>query len=186
MTSRPTDRPHPGQSATLRHVLLAERAVSRVPALENIAPRPVERVAVIGGGTMGSGIAAALIDAGIQTILVERDDAALDRGLANLRRIYGSAIRKGRITEPEMEQRLGMVAGATDYAALANADLTIEAAFEDMGVKQAIFRKLDAVMKPGAILATNTSYLDVNAIAAATARPEDTCSACTSSAPPTS
>lgn len=161
------------QVTALRHVFFAERAVSKITMLENVAPRPVENAAVIGGGTMGTGIAAALIDADIPVTLVERDAGALDRGLANLRRVYTSAMRKGRITEAEMERRLGGVVGATDYAALAGADLVIEAAFEDIDVKQAIFRRLDSAMKPGAILATNTSYLDMNAIAAATARPAD-------------
>lgn len=160
------------QSRALRHAFFADRAVSKCPDIEGIDPRPLDRIAVIGGGTMGSGIAVALVDAGLPVTLIERDTQALEHGNGNLRRIYASAVRKGRISDDEMQRRIAMVTPTTDYGTLADINLAIEAAFEDMDAKREIFRRLDESMPAGAVLATNTSYLDINEIAAATARPD--------------
>jgi 3-hydroxyacyl-CoA dehydrogenase len=160
------------QARALRHVFFAERAAPRPPEFEGVAARPIRRAAVIGGGTMGAGIAAALRDAGVPVVLVERDEAALDRGLANLRGIYVGAVKRGRMSEAARDDRLAGVEGATDYARLADSDLVIEAVFEDLEVKRAVFARLEAACRADAVLATNTSYLDPNAIAGVTARPE--------------
>jgi 3-hydroxyacyl-CoA dehydrogenase len=159
------------QSRALRHAFFAERAVSKVPDIKGAEARPFDTVAVIGGGTMGSGITAALLDAGLSVTMVERDAEALDRGISNLRKIYLSSVRKGRMSDAEMERRIAMVTPTTDYAALDGTALAIEAAFEDMEVKREIFRRLDETMPQDAVLATNTSYLDIDEIAAATSRP---------------
>ena len=145
-----------------RYLARAEALAPVVPGLEGVTPRAVERVGVVGGGTMGSGIGAAFADAGWPVTLIETDAAALERARERIRGIY----RRGG----EGERRIGL---GTDRRALADADLVVEAVFEDMAVKQAVFRDLGALLKPGAILATNTSYLDVDAIAAATRRPAD-------------
>ncbi|WP_104493031.1 3-hydroxyacyl-CoA dehydrogenase NAD-binding domain-containing protein [Paracoccus denitrificans] len=153
------------QAAALRHVFFAERAAPRPAALRDVEPLPLRRAAVIGGGTMGAGIAAALRDAGLPVVLVERDDEAVARGMANLRGIFDGAVRRGKLTEAQAAARLAGVAGTTDYAALADADLVIEAVFEEIGVKRAVFEQLARVCRPDAVLATNTSYLDPRAIA---------------------
>ncbi|TPE51899.1 3-hydroxyacyl-CoA dehydrogenase NAD-binding domain-containing protein [Amaricoccus solimangrovi] len=160
------------EAAALRHVFFAERAAARPASLKNVAPREIRRAAVVGGGTMGAGIAAALRDAGIPVTLVERDGEALDRGLANLRGIFDGAVRRGRLSEAAAAERTAGVAGATDYAALAEVDLVIEAVFEEISVKRAVFSALAAACRPDAILATNTSYLDPRAIAEGIAGPE--------------
>lgn len=156
----------------LRHVFVAERAATRPPELAGIEPRRVRSVAVIGGGTMGTGIVAALRDAGVPVILIERDQAALDRGLANIRAIFDGAAKRGRITAETAAVRMGGVRGSTSYAEVSDADLVIEAVFEDMEVKRDVFRKLDASAGADAILATNTSYLDPSEIAAVCRRRE--------------
>jgi 3-hydroxyacyl-CoA dehydrogenase len=161
------------EAAALRHLFLAEREASRVPGLEGVAPRKVERVAVIGGGTMGSGIATAVADAGLPVNVIERDADAAEACAARLRDTYGKQVKSGRLTEAAAAERLALVAPVHDWNVLAEADLVIEAAFEEMGVKADIFGRLDAVAKPGAILATNTSYLDPDAIAGFTSRPQD-------------
>ena len=153
------------EAAALRHVFFAERAAPRPPALKGIEPRPVRSAAVIGGGTMGAGIAAALRDAGIPITLVERDDDALQRGMANLRAIFDGAVKRKRLTEADAASRMAGVTGATDYAALADTDLVIEAVFEELSVKRAVFEALGRACRPDAILATNTSYLDPHAVA---------------------
>jgi 3-hydroxyacyl-CoA dehydrogenase len=153
------------EAAALRHVFFAERAAPRPDALKGIEPRPVRTTAVIGGGTMGAGIAAALRDAGLPVTLVERDDEALARGLANLRGIFDGAVKRGRLTETEAASRMADVTATTDYAQLADTDLVIEAVFEDLAVKGAVFDALGRACRPDAILATNTSYLDPRAIA---------------------
>lgn len=153
------------EAAALRHVFFAERGATRPAALKGIEPTPVRSAAVVGGGTMGAGIAAALRDAGIPVTLVERDADALDRGLANLRAIYAGAVKRGRMTDAVAAERIAGVAGTTDYAALGPVDLAIEAVFEEIGVKRAVFAALAAHCRPDAILATNTSYLDPRAIA---------------------
>lgn len=163
----------PGSKA-LRHLFFAERAAGRVPGLEAALPtRPLTRAAVIGAGTMGGGIAMSLAKAGIAVTLIEIEQAALDAGLARVRATYASSVKRGSLTEAAMNDQLGRITPAVGLEAAADADLVVEAAFEDMGVKQTIFSTLERVTRPGAILATNTSYLDVNAIAAITSRPQD-------------
>ena len=153
------------QAAALRAVFFAERAAPRPPHLKDVEPKALRKVGVIGGGTMGAGIAAALRDAGIPVTLIERDAEALARGVANLRGIFEGGVKRGKLTPEQAEARLAGVAGATDYAALADADLAIEAVFEEIGVKRAVFAELARHCRPDAILATNTSYLDPRAIA---------------------
>ncbi|GAB5378168.1 MAG: 3-hydroxyacyl-CoA dehydrogenase NAD-binding domain-containing protein [Acuticoccus sp.] len=161
------------QRAGLIHAFFAERAVAKIPEASATA-RPLEALGIIGGGTMGSGIATAALLAGFHVTLVERDDAALAAARERIAGNLAGAVKRGKITaEARQDILAGHYRGTTDYAALAGADCVIEAAFEDMVVKKEIFARLDTVMKPGAVLATNTSYLDVNAIAAATERPGD-------------
>src|SRR5690606_21474798 len=160
------------QAAALRHVFFAERAAPRPAALRDVEPLPLRRAAVVGGGTMGAGIAAALRDAGLPVVLVERDDEAVARGMANLRGIFDGAVRRGKLTQAQAGDRLAGVAGTTDYAALADADLVIEAVFEEIGVKRAVFDRLAQACRPDAVLATNTSYLDPRAIAQGLRGPE--------------
>lgn len=148
------------QAAALRHVFFAERAAPRPPELEGVTPRNVASAAVIGGGTMGAGIAAALAGAGLPVTLIERDADALERGRANVTKIWDGSVKSGRMTEEGKALHLSRVTFATDYAALAGTDLVIEAVFEDMDVKRAVFGQLVAACRPDAILATNTSYLD--------------------------
>jgi 3-hydroxyacyl-CoA dehydrogenase len=133
---------------------------------------PVGRVGIVGAGTMGGGIAMNFANAGLPVTIVEARPEALDRGLSVIRRNYESTARKGRITAEDVERRMGLLSGSLDLASLADCDLVIEAVFEDMALKKEVFATLDGVAKPGAILATNTSYLDVNEIAAVTKRPE--------------
>ncbi|WP_454289353.1 3-hydroxyacyl-CoA dehydrogenase NAD-binding domain-containing protein [Rhizobium arsenicireducens] len=159
------------QAAALRHVFFAERAAPRPAALSGVQPLPLRNAAVIGGGTMGAGIAAALRDAGLPVILIERDEAAVERGIANLKDIFAGAVKRGRLTEDAAEARLAGVTGSTDYAALADTDLVIEAVFEELSVKRQVFEQLGRVCRPDAVLATNTSYLDPRAIAEDLANP---------------
>ncbi|MCY1330316.1 Fatty acid oxidation complex subunit alpha [compost metagenome] len=162
------------QSAALRHVFFAEREAGRIPGIGADTPlRSIEKVAVIGAGTMGGGIAMNFANAGIPVKLLEQKAEALDRGLAQIRRNYEISVKRGRLSEAQLEQRMELLQGTLDYADLADADLVIEAVFEKMEIKQQVFRTLDEVCKPGAILATNTSSLDVDAIAATTRRPQD-------------
>ena len=160
------------QAAALRHIFFAERAAPRPPEMDGITPRAIKSAAVIGGGTMGAGIAAALGDAGLPVTLVERDDISLQRGLTNLRNIYEGSLKRGRLTQDQFDARMSGVTGATDYAALANIDLIIEAVFEDLDVKRAVFAQLGQICRADAILATNTSYLDPRAIAQGLPHPE--------------
>ncbi|QRG09365.1 enoyl-CoA hydratase/isomerase family protein [Xanthobacter dioxanivorans] len=161
------------EAKALRHLFFAEREAGKVPGLEGVAARPVASVAVIGAGTMGAGIAVALADAGLAVTLVERDDEAAVAGLGRVRAVYERQVKSGRISAAQGAERLARVTPTADWGRLASVDLVIEAAFEDLAVKTDIFRRLDAIARPGAVLATNTSYLDLDAIAAATARPQD-------------
>ena len=161
------------EAAALRHLFFAEREAAKVPGLEGAAARPVERAGVVGAGTMGSGIATCFADAGIAVTLIDQDEDAVARGLARVKQGYDASVAAGRLDETEAARRLARIRGAVDLAPLADADLVVEAIFEDMALKEAMFARLDAVAKPGAILATNTSYLDVDRIAAATKRPQD-------------
>ena len=153
------------QAAALRHVFFAERAAPRPSPLSGVEPRPLSTAAVIGGGTMGAGIAAALRDAGLPVVLIERDEAAVERGLSNLKSIFDGAVKRGRLTEAAAAARLAGVTGSTDYAALADTDLVIEAVFEELSVKRQVFEQLGRICRADAVLATNTSYLDPRAIA---------------------
>jgi len=162
------------ESRALRHVFQAERAAAKVPGLpEGTLLRPIARVGVIGAGTMGGGITMNFLNAGIPVVLLEMKQEALDRGLATIRKNYENSMKKGKLKPEQVEQRMGLITPTLEYAALKDADLVIEAVFEEMGVKEAVFRQLDAVAKPGAILASNTSYLDIDRIATFTQRPQD-------------
>ena len=162
------------ESQSMRHLFFAEREVADVPGIgPDIKPREVRSIGIIGSGTMGGGIAMAFANSGIAVMLIDLDQAALDRGLATVRRNYDTSVKRGRMTAAEVEQRMALINGSTSYDALAQVDLVIEAVFENMDLKKQIFARLDAVCRPGAILATNTSTLDINVIAAATARPQD-------------
>ena len=161
------------QRAGLIHAFFAEREVAKVPEAQAAQPRPVASIAVIGGGTMGAGIAVAALDAGLPVTMIERDAESIARGRANVEKVYNGLVAKGRMTEAAKAAVMARYIGSTNYADIAQVDLVIEAVFEDIEVKKAVFRELDRVCKPGAVLATNTSYLDIDAIAAATSRPQD-------------
>ena len=162
------------ESQALRHAFFAERAASKVPGIdEKTKARAVAQVAVVGAGTMGSGIAMSFANAGIPVLLLEAKQDALDRGVAGIRKFYEGAAAKGRMKPDEAAKRGALITPSLEFAAAAKADLVIEAVFEDLGVKKAVFQQIDAVAKRGAILATNTSTLDVDRIAAFTKRPGD-------------
>jgi 3-hydroxyacyl-CoA dehydrogenase len=162
------------ESAALRHVFQAERAASHILDVPKDTPtRAIRKVGVIGAGTMGGGISMSLINAGIPVVLLEMKQEALDKGLATMRRNYQGALKKGTLTEAALEQRMGLVTPTLDYAALKDVDLVIEAVFESMEVKKQVFEKLDAVVRQGAILASNTSALNLDEIAGFTKRPQD-------------
>lgn len=161
------------EAAALRHQFFAERDSARHPALAGVLPRAVQQVAVIGAGTMGSGIAIAALDAGFDVALLEQDPAALERGATRIHEHHAARVRAGKIKAAVAAQCEGRLRCSTDWALVSEADFVIEAVFEDLAVKQQVFRRLDALAKPGAVLATNTSYLDLDAIAAATRRPQD-------------
>jgi len=152
----------------------AQQQTAHVPDLPaGLALLPVTSIGVIGAGTMGGGIAMNFLNAGLPVTLVETSQAALDRGLATIRRNYENSARKGRLPTDEVETRMALISPGLDLQALATVDLVIEAVFEDLGIKKELFGKLDTIARPGAILASNTSYLDLDAIAAATSRPHD-------------
>ncbi|VUZ23413.1 Fatty acid oxidation complex subunit alpha [uncultured Comamonas sp.] len=162
------------ESRALRHLFFAERAASKIPDVPADTPlRTIESVAVIGAGTMGGGIAMNFLNAGVPVKLLETKQEALERGVATIRKNYEGQVAKKKLKQDKYEQRMALLSTTLDYADLKDADLIIEAVFEDMGVKQAVFTQLDAVAKPGAILASNTSTLDLNQIAAFTQRPQD-------------
>jgi len=162
------------QSAGLRHMFFAERQAARIDGLPtDVALRDIRRVAVIGAGTMGSGIAMNFANAGNGVTLLEVNEEALQRGLDTIAANYAGGVKRGKMTEAGARETRERIVGSTDYAALADADLIVEAVFEDLSLKQDIFRRLDAIARPGAILATNTSYQNVNEIAAVTKRPQD-------------
>lgn len=162
------------ESKALRHAFFGERAASKIPDVPADTPlRDIRSAAVIGAGTMGGGIAMNFANAGLPVKLLEAKQEALDKGLATIRKNYENSMRKGKLTQEQLDKRLGLISGTLSYDDIGQADIVIEAVFEDMGVKEAVFKKLDDVMKPGAILASNTSTLDVDKIAAFTKRPQD-------------
>jgi 3-hydroxyacyl-CoA dehydrogenase len=162
------------ESRALRHAFFGERAAAKIPDVpENTPLRKIEKMAVIGAGTMGGGITMNFLSAGIPVTLLEVKQEALERGIATIRGNYEASAKKGRLTARQVEERLALLKPTLSYDDLKDADMAIEAVFEDIAVKEAVFRRLDEVMKPGAILASNTSTLDVNRIADFTRRPED-------------
>jgi 3-hydroxyacyl-CoA dehydrogenase len=162
------------ESRALRHIFMADRAASKIADVPEDTPkRNIASVAVIGAGTMGGGISMNFLNAGIPVKMLEMKQEALDRGIATIRKNYESQVKKGKLKQDKYEQRMALLSTTLSYDDIGSADLVIEAVFEEMGVKETVFKKLDEVMKPGAILASNTSTLDVNKIAAFTKRPED-------------
>ncbi len=162
------------QSRAMQYMFFAEREAGKIIGLaRDTQQRDVRTVGIIGGGTMGGGIAMCFANAGFPVVLVEINDEALERGLSIVEKNYAGSVKRGKLDESKAAECRALITGATDYAALADVDLVIEAVFEDPGLKKDIFARLDSICKPGAILATNTSYQDVDAIAAATSRPED-------------
>ncbi|TPJ51041.1 MULTISPECIES: 3-hydroxyacyl-CoA dehydrogenase NAD-binding domain-containing protein [unclassified Mesorhizobium] len=160
------------QSRAQRHLFFAEREAAKVPG-KDLVRRRIARVGVVGAGTMGGGIAMAFVNGGFPVTLLETSQEALQRGLGMIDKNYAVSVSRGSLTEDAKRQRLAQFKGSTDYSDLADCDLIIEAVFEDMAVKKEVFGKLDAMAKPGAILATNTSYLDIDEIAASISRPQD-------------
>src|ERR1700692_2228193 len=162
------------ESAALRHVFQAERAAAHILDVPDDTPaRPIRKVGVIGAGTMGGGITMSLINAGLPVVLLETKQDALDRGLANIRRNYQGALRKGTLNEAGLAQRLALITPTLDFAGLRDVDLVIEAVFENMDVKRQVFETLDGVVRQGAVLASNTSALDLDEISKCTRRPQD-------------
>ena len=162
------------ESRALRHAFLGERAASKIPDVPAETPtRPIAKVAVIGAGTMGGGISMNFLNAGIPVTMLETKADALERGVATIRHNYENSAKKGKLTEQAVEQRMALLSTSLSYNDIKDADLVIEAVFEEIGVKETVFRTLDEVMKKGAILASNTSTLDLNRIAAFTKRPQD-------------
>jgi len=162
------------ESRALRHAFFAERAAAKIPNVpENTPARKIASVAVIGAGTMGGGIAMNFLSAGFPVTILEMKQEPLDKGVATIRKNYEGSIKRGKLTREKLEQNIALLKPTLSYDDIKGGDLVIEAVFEDMAVKQAVFEKLDAVMQPGAVLATNTSTLDVNKIAVFTRRPQD-------------
>jgi 3-hydroxyacyl-CoA dehydrogenase len=162
------------ESRALRHLFLSQRAASKIADVPDTTPtRAIQQVAVIGAGTMGGGISMNFLNAGIPVKILETKQEALDRGIATIQKNYEAQVKKGKLKEDKYAQRMALLTSTLSYDDIKDADLVIEAVFEEMGVKETVFKQLDAVMKPGAILASNTSTLDVNAIANFTKRPQD-------------
>ncbi|PIG07902.1 3-hydroxyacyl-CoA dehydrogenase NAD-binding domain-containing protein [Comamonas sp. 26] len=161
------------QRQGLIHAFFAEKETAKIPEAKAAAPRHFAKIAIIGGGTMGAGITVSALDAGLAVTMIERDAEAIARGQANVEKVYNGLIAKGRMTEEAKAAVMARYTPSTSYDDIADVDLVIEAVFEDLDVKKAVFKELDRVCKPGAVLATNTSYLDIDAIAAVTSRPQD-------------
>ena len=162
------------ESAAMRHIFFAERQAAKIKDLPADTPlRDIKKVAIIGGGTMGGGIAMCFANVGIPVVMVEVNDEALQRGLGIIKKNYTITVQKGKLAEDKMAGLLELISGTTDYKDISDVDLVIEAVFENLELKKEIFAKLDGVCKPGAILASNTSYQDIDAIASATNRPQD-------------
>jgi 3-hydroxyacyl-CoA dehydrogenase len=161
------------ESKALRHVFFAEREAARIPGLRDVALRPIRKVGIVGAGTMGGGIAMNFANVGMPVTLLDISDEALKRGLGTVRKNYDATAAKGRITAKQADERMALIQGSCDYADLGDCDLVIEAAFENLDIKKSICSRLGAACKPGAIIATNTSTLDVDALAQASGRPAD-------------
>jgi 3-hydroxyacyl-CoA dehydrogenase len=162
------------ESKALRHAFVAERATTKIPDVPADTPtRAIRKVAVIGAGTMGGGIAMNFLNAGVPVVMLEMKQEALDKGVGIMRKNYESQVKKGKLKQDKLDERMGLLSTTLKYDDLKDADLVIEAVFEDMAVKEQVFKTLDEVMKPGAILASNTSTLDLDKIATFTKRPED-------------
>ncbi|OGB21963.1 MAG: 3-hydroxyacyl-CoA dehydrogenase [Burkholderiales bacterium RIFCSPLOWO2_02_FULL_57_36] len=162
------------ESRALRHAFIGERAAAKIPDVPADTPmRKIEKIAVIGAGTMGGGIAMNFLNAGIPVVMLEMKAEALERGVATIRKNYENSLKKGKLTADKLESRMALLKPSLSYDEIGDTDLVIEAVFEDMGVKEQVFNKLDEVMKQGAILASNTSTLDMNRIAGFTKRPQD-------------
>ena len=162
------------ESKALRHVFVAERATTKIPDVPADTPvREIKKLAVIGAGTMGGGIAMNFLNAGIPVVMLETKQEALDKGVAIIKKNYDAQVKKGKLKQDKLDARMSLLTTTLSYTDLKDADMVIEAVFEDIGVKETVFRTLDEVMKPGAILASNTSTLDVDKIAAFTKRPQD-------------
>src|ERR1700733_8930150 len=161
------------QSKAMIHVFFGEREVSKIPDVPKDTPIiPVKSAAVVGAGTMGGGITMNFVNAGIPVLLKEADQAALDRGLATIQKNYANSVKRGRFTQAFMDERLSLIKPTLSYDDFGGADMVIEAVFEGMALKKEVFTELDRVCKPGAILASNTSTLNIDEIASATSRPE--------------
>ena len=161
------------QSKAQRHIFFAERQAAKVPGVsKDVLPREIKRAAVIGAGTMGGGIAMCFANAGIPVTVVEAAPEALTRGLDTVAKNYRTSVSRGSLTTAEMDRRMGLFNGVTDIEAVSDADIVIEAVFEEMPIKKQVFGNLDRLAKPDAVLASNTSYLDVNEIGASTKRPQ--------------
>ncbi|MBS0293889.1 MAG: enoyl-CoA hydratase/isomerase family protein [Proteobacteria bacterium] len=161
------------QRAGLVHAFFSERETAKIPEAKAAAPRPFTRLSIIGGGTMGAGITVAALDAGLSVVMIERDAESIARGQKNVEKVYDGLIAKGRMTPEAKAATMARYTPSTSYDAIRDVDMVIEAVFEDIEVKKAVFKELDRVCKSGCVLATNTSYLDIDAIAAVTSRPQD-------------
>ena len=162
------------ESKAMRHMFFAERQTTKIPDVPEDTPvRAIKRAAIIGAGTMGGGIAMCFANAGIPVTLIDAKQEAVDRGLETIRKNYAATVSKGRLKQEDMDKRMALISPTLDFASIKNADIVIEAVFERMDVKLDVLKKIDAIAKPGAILATNTSTLDVDKIAASVTRPQD-------------
>ena len=162
------------ESRALRHAFVSERATTKIPDVPADTPvRDIKQLAVIGAGTMGGGIAMNFLNAGLPVVMLEMKQEALDKGVATIKKNYEAQVKKGKLKQDKLDARMALLTTTLNYGDLKDADMVIEAVFEDLGVKETVFKTLDEVMKPGAILASNTSTLDVNKIAAFTKRPQD-------------
>src|SRR5262249_52785797 len=156
------------------HAFFGERAASKIVDVPSDTPtRAIAQIAVIGAGTMGGGIAMSFVNAGLPVMLIDSSEAALERGLATIRKNYDTTVKKGKLSQQAADERVARIRPSTSYDSLKQADLIVEAVFEDLDVKEQVFRRIDQLAKPGAILASNTSTLDLNRIAGFTQRPQD-------------
>ncbi|MBL8138146.1 MAG: 3-hydroxyacyl-CoA dehydrogenase family protein, partial [Acidobacteria bacterium] len=163
----------PDEAAAKAYLAAAEVEAAHVPGLEGLAPRPLDRVAIIGGGTMGVGIAVSVAESGLDVVVVERDAASAQAARERVGSVYARHLKRAALSDDDKAARIARVVVTDDWETLRGCTLAVEAAFEDMAVKRDIFARLDALLPPAAILATNTSYLDIDALAATVSRPAD-------------